>query len=114
MKRVYTFYKDSHPGQAIVELIVEETLTSKTGSINILNEGLTPVEIKMVAEFNNNLNGVDEILQDRVTPSGRMWFEEFCKERQLNPKDIDDRLTLSKGRSMSDDYFVEIEQSGEL
>ena len=106
MKRVYTFYKDSHPGERVAVLTIEETIHSKTGNIEIINRELTPVEIVLAYQYSNNLNGVEVILNDRTVPPNRMFFADYCKERGLNPYDLDDRLSLSKGRSMSDDYYV--------
>lgn len=109
MTRTYTFYKDSHPGIKIAVLYITETLFEKTGRIEILDKDLSPVDIDIAYEYQNNIKGVELILEDRVMPSNRMFFAEYCKEHGLNPYSIDDRLTLSHGRTLSDDYYIETE-----
>ena len=54
----------------------------------------------------NNIKGVEVLLEDRVMPSNRMFFADYCNEHGLNPYSIDDRLTLSNGRSLSDNYYI--------
>lgn len=111
MKRIYTFYKESNPGEKIAVLTLEETLASENGSIEILNRELVPMDIEMVYENSNNADGVKTVLESRVIQSNRMFFNDYCKEHNLCPSDINDRLALSKGRVYDDDYYIEMEES---
>lgn len=106
MKKIYTYFSDDIPNIPLAKLTIEETLFEKSGYIEILDEENVPILVKLAYNNQNNIKGVESLLEDRVMPSNRMFFAEFCKEQGLNPYSIDDRLTLSKGRSLSDNYYV--------
>lgn len=110
-KRVYTFYKDSDPGKKIAELVILSTLTEDEGNIRVYEKDLAPIEVLLAEQHQNNIDGVKVILESRTVQPTRMFFQKYCEERKLNPFDIDDRLSLSEGRTMTDDYFIVKEQS---
>lgn len=109
MKKIYTYYSESLPDIKLAELIINETLIEETGHIIIYNKEYTPGLVQLAESMSNNILGVKECLLDRVTPSNRMFFAEYCKSLGLNPESIDDRLKISEGRTWNDDCYIKVE-----
>lgn len=104
--KTYTFYKDTHPNKPVAKLYINESLYDRCGHIEILDTDLAPLLIILAYNKQNNIKGVDAILEDRVLPANRMFLEDYCKKHGLNVDDIDDRLKLSHGRNLNDDYYI--------
>ena len=109
MLKNYYIYKDNIE-KPVAKVSIHETITEHTESMEIYNFDEAPFVLKLLAKNPNRPSNVAELfLEDRVIPSNRMFFAEQCKELGLNPESIDDRLTLSHGRTLDDDFYVETE-----
>lgn len=109
MKTVYTYYRDDYPGLKIAQIIINESIEGKTAELVILERKLIPLDMEMVYENNNTLEGIETLLESRVVQSNRMFLGEYCKERDLCPDDLDDRLEISHGRTYEDKFYIERE-----
>ena len=109
--RTYRFYSESVKDVEIVRITIEETLFDETGKIEILDEKLAPIDIRLIAKFNNNVEGAKSCLEDRAMQPNRMFFKDYCKEHNYNPYDLDDRLKISGGRNCDDDLYIVMEES---
>ena len=106
MKTVYTFYRDDYPELKLAQIVVTETMEEKKGEIIILQKELIPLELEIVYMNNNNINGIEALLESRAVQPNRMFLDEYCEEKGLCPKDLDDRLKISQGRTYDDNFYI--------
>lgn len=109
MIKNYYIFEESNKEKPIAKLTIHETLDSKDESIEIMDESRIPFELQLIMDAPCN-DKVTQFLVDRAVPPNRCFLDEYCKEKGLNPYSLDDRLSLSHGRTYDDDYYIEIEK----
>lgn len=109
--RTYKFFSDRFPKLEIARITIEENLFDKTGKIEIFNEDLTPIVIRLIYKYNNNIVGAESCLEDRAMPPNRMFFEDYCIAHGYNPYNLNDRLKISEGRNCDDDLYLVMEET---
>ena len=80
------------------------------GKIEIFNEDLTPIVIRLIYKY-NNIVGAESCLEDRAMPPNRMFFEDYCIAHGYNPYNLNDRLKISEGRNCDDDLYLVMEET---
>ena len=109
MIKNYYIFEEANKEKPVAKLTIHETLDSKEESIEILDESRIPFELQFIMDAPCK-DKVTQFLVDRAVPPNRCFLAEYCKERGLNPNSLDDRLSLSHGRTYDDDYYIEIEK----
>lgn len=108
--RTYTFVPEDNMGHEVFKIILEDSLFESKGHIEIIDEELTPIDIKLTVKLGNNYAGAMAYLKDRALPSNRMFLAEYCERKGLNIDDINDRLKLSHGRTYEDNLCIVMDE----
>lgn len=80
-----------------------ETLTDEKATLEVLNEALLPIDIKIGTKSTNALL---VFLKDRILPSNRMFLAEELQRRGISPDDWITMIQLNKGMTYTDKYYI--------
>ena len=104
-----TLYKMKLQDKEVCRFTVNKDIDYEAGSIQIFDKENTPILVILAEERQNNIKGIKCVLEKRVVPPNRMFLDDYCRERGLDPNNLDDRLKLSHGRVYTDDCYIEVE-----
>lgn len=107
-KRTFIFHvlkEDTNEEVCRIKYI--ETLISEEATIEILNESILPIDIKI---GDKSTQALLIFLKDRILPSNRMFLAEEQARLGISPEDWITMIKLNQGKTYTDKFYIKTEE----